>query len=195
MTRSFGILLPVLVFGLLPAAGFAQQPFAFKEKVDAPKTEPAKPSPWREFVSKEGRFRVEFPGEAIPSEAEVQTPVGLGKLHLHSVPAIKMVYGAHYLDYPQSTKRMTSRQLLDAARDEAKQGLGGTIVEENSVSRGGLEGREIVFDVETIQAMVRVQYYVDGGRLYQVTVTGPRDGVMSNAAQRFFKSWELVKSP
>lgn len=184
----------------LTSPTLAQQPFQFKSKPEdlglkseEPPT-PAKRSPWREFVSEEGRFRVEFPGKPIPSEAEIVTPVGPAKLHLQSVPAIKVVFGAHYLDYPQSTKKLSTQKLIDAARDEAKAGLGGTIVEENALPRNDVEGREILFDVPTLQAMCRVQFFVKGGRLYQVTATGPRDSVTSNFAQRFFSSWKPIES-
>lgn len=182
-------------WSFLAAPTHGQTPFSFGDKAEdlGLKSEtPAKRSPWRKFVSKGGGFRVEFPGTAIPSETDVATPHGTAKLHLQSVPAIKVVYGAHYLDYPKSNKKLSVQKLIDAARDEAKAGFGGAIVEETSLARSDVEGREVVFDVPTLQAICRVQYIVRDGRLYEITATGPRDNVMSSAAERFFKSWKLV---
>jgi hypothetical protein len=180
----------------LAGPAFGQEPFRYKtnpEGLGLKSEETSKRSPWREFVSKDGGFRVEFPGTPIASDAEVATPFGTAKIHLQSVPAIKVVYGAHYLDYPQSTKKLSAQKLIDAARDEAKAGFGGKILEENSLARNDVEGREVMFDVPTLQAVCRVQYFVRGGRLYQVAATGPRDMVTTNFSQRFFKSWALVE--
>src|SRR5262245_14626369 len=105
MTRpfAFAFAMGCLALTSLAVPAVAQQPFQFESKPEDLGLKPEqaavpKRSPWREFVSEEGRFRVEFPGKPVASDADIVTPVGTAKLHLQSVPAIKVIYGVHYVD-------------------------------------------------------------------------------------------------
>ncbi len=57
---------------------------------------------WKEFTSKEGRFKVLMPVTPKQKNAETESDFGKGVLHMNTAEAGKSMYAANYSDFPRS---------------------------------------------------------------------------------------------
>ena len=153
--------------------------------------EEKKTSDWKEFASKEGRFKVLMPSEPTHRENETESDFGKGTLIMETVEHSGGMFGANYCDYPAEIKKHSPDRVLDSSRDGCVANLDGKLVSEKKIKLGEHPGRDIQVEVDG-KHIFRARVYLVGQRLYQVVVFGPKELATSKDAEKFLKSFELV---
>lgn len=140
-----------------------------------------------EFVSKEGRFKVSFPGK--PKE---QSKSALGmKIKMFMVEEKDGVFGVAYSDLP-SSRNISADTILTNARIGMLQNVNATLVKEDRITlQGKYPGREIKADVPTRNAELYCSVYLVDGRAYQVLILGKSEWLNSDKARKFLNSFAL----
>lgn len=155
-----------------------------------------RPSPgagWRQYTSKEGRFRVEMPAAPTTDRATMRTPFGELPLHTVNVAGNTTGYVVFYSDYPERVvRRFSATQILRGARDAAVRRLGGRLLKESSTRVNGQPARSLEIEISGGGAIARTTLVLAGRRLYQVTVAAPPDQVRAAAAERFINSFRIL---
>jgi hypothetical protein len=150
------------------------------------------PSEWKEFASKEGRFKVLMPTTPKPDDLETQSDFGKGVLHMNSVVINKVFYAANFTDFPAEVKKVPLKQLYDSSRDGAVANLKGKLAKEADIKLGSYTGREIQIDIADAK-LFRARVYLVDNRLYQIVVMGPKDAAISKEADKFLDSFKLAE--
>lgn len=165
-----------ILAALALAAGLGLTALAAYEKVEA-----------KEFASKDGKFKATFPGPVKTTE----TKAGGTALHTATAqPKPEVVYQVVYFDIPFEVP-------ADKAQETLKQfasALKGMTLSEKDVKLGKekLPAREAVY--ELTGAHLRQLMVLDGKRVYQVSVGGPKkEDVTSKAADQFVGSFRVTK--
>jgi hypothetical protein len=148
---------------------------------------------WKEFASKEGRFKVLMPGTPKQDQAETESDFGKGVLHMNTAQAGKTLYGANYCDFPAEIKKAPLKQVFDSSRDGAVANLEGELAGEKDIKLGEYPGREIQIDVAGGKRLFRVRVYLVDQRLYQVVVFGTKEAATSKEADKFLDSFKLAE--
>lgn len=151
------------------------------------------PTEWKEFASKEGRFKVLMPGTPKQDKAETESDFGKSVLHMNLARAGKAMYGANYSDFPAEIKKADLKQLYDSSRDGAVANLEGKLASEKDIKLGKHPGREIRIDVAKGKQLFRARVYLVGQRLYQVIVLGTPETATSKEADQFLDSFKLAE--
>ena len=147
---------------------------------------------WKEFSSKDGRFTVLMPGTPEQEQADTESDFGKGVLHMNTVQAGKVMYGAHYCDFPAKIKKAPTQQVFDSSRDGAVDNLDGKLADEKEIKLGDYPGREIRIEVAGGKRLFRVRVYLVDQRLYQVVVFGTKATATSKEADKFLDSFTLA---
>jgi hypothetical protein len=147
---------------------------------------------WKEFASKEGRFKVLMRGTPEQYKLDAESDFGKGVLHMNSVQADKTMYGANYCDFPAEIKKAPLKQVYDSSRDGAVANLEGKLASEKDIKLGDYPGREIRIDVAGGKRLFRARVYLVDQRLYQVVVFGTREAATSKDADKFLDSFKLA---
>ncbi len=148
---------------------------------------------WKEFASKEGRFKVLMPGTPKQDKAETESDFGKGVLHMNTVQAGKTMYGANYCDFPAEIKKTPLKQVFDSSRDGAVANLEGKLASEKDIKLGEYPGREILIDLAGGKRLFRVRVYLVDQRLYQVVVFGTKEAATAKEADKFLDSFTLAE--
>src|SRR5262245_40888904 len=107
----------------------------------------ADPPEWKEFASKEGRFKVLMPEKPKQNKVETESDFGKGVMHMNVAQAGKAMYAANYCDFPGAIKNVQLKQLYDSSRDGAVANMAGRLSSEKDIKLGESAGREIRIDV------------------------------------------------
>lgn len=150
-------------------------------------------SQWKEFVAKEGQFKVSMPGAPKQNKLDTESDFGKGVLYMNVVVAGKTMYAANYSDFPAEVKKATLKQVYDSSRDGAVTNMDGKLVSEKDVKLGEHPGREIRIDVAEGKRLFRVRVYLVDQRLYQVVVFGTPEAATSKEADKFLDSFKLTE--
>ena len=148
---------------------------------------------WKEFASKEGRFKVLMPGTVKQYKLDTESDFGKGVLHMNTVEAGKTLYGANYCDFPAEVKKVPRKQVYDSSRDGAVANMEGKLASEKDTKLGEHPGREIRIDVAGGKRLFRVRVYLVEQRLYQVVVFGTPEAATSKEADKFLDSFKLTE--
>jgi hypothetical protein len=161
------------------------------------------PEQWKEFVSKEGGFKVKMPG--VPSEVSqpIETKAGSAVGHLHNLITKTAEYVVGYIVFAQDLETLQpSKVTLDGIRDHTLAKENGKLLSEQDTSAAGHPGRALVIEVS--DGIFHDRYFLVGNRLYTVTVFTPTAKGRSEAdtegirraqeslANRFLNSFNLV---
>ena len=157
---------------------------------------------WKEFLSAEGKFKVQFPG--VPFEGSLAAGSS-GLMHVASYKSAA-VYSAMYFDYFETPKDFVAiMELLDNLRlgefETAQQnGLNPRLLSETSISFDGYPGRFLVLEFSNNQ-IYRRKMFVMKNRVYIVTATAPKDdpkvsnGKYEALSLKFINSLSLLEQP
>jgi hypothetical protein len=148
---------------------------------------------WKEFVSKEGRFKVLMPGAPKQDKAETESDFGKGLLHMNVAQAGMAIYGANYVDFPAEVKKAPLKQVYDSSRDGAVANMAGKLASEKDVKLGEYPGREIRIEVGEGKRLFRARVFLIEQRLYQVVVFGAPEVAASKDADKFLDSFKLAE--
>jgi len=147
---------------------------------------------WKEFTSKEGRFKVLMPDTPKQRENETESDFGKATLIMETVEHAGGMFGANYCDYPADIKKLSADRVLDSSRDGCVANLDGKLLSDKKIKLGGHPGRDIQVEVDG-KHIFRARVYLVEQRLYQVVVFGPKDLATSKDALKFLDSFELVE--
>lgn len=146
---------------------------------------------WKEFSSKDGRFRVLMPGTPAPAEVKFDSEYGPASFHMNTVEGGESFYGAHYCDYTEAIKKVAAKRVYDSSRDGAAENMQGKVVGEGDVKLGTHAGREIRIEVDG-RSLFRARVFLVGTRLYQVVFYGPKGAATSKEVDRYLDSFKLT---
>ena len=157
----------------------------------------ASPAAWKEFLSKEGGFAIQFPG--IPKESSQS--MGEVDVKMHQLHA-SFEYSVMYADYPDwandSDPRLAKR-ILDSGLEGAVAETKSKLLEVEEISLDNHPGRRYTERMPD-GSVLRGKTFLVGHRLYQVAITTPKeDGAIpeairlyEDAANKFLASFRLV---
>jgi hypothetical protein len=193
---SIALCLVATVCVWVVAFGLSAPLDAIPPSISAPVSiaDPIQASDWEEFTSTAGRFSVVMPGAPVEQTQVVETDAGAVDLYMYLVDKGTAAYIAGYADYPQELISQTDTQtLLQNARDGALANVGGSLMNERSISLDGHAGLEI--EVETSDPPTQVAYlvarfYLVENRLYQTLVVTLNNA--SSDTERFLDSFVLL---
>jgi hypothetical protein len=145
---------------------------------------PAQPE-WKEFSSKEGKFKALFPG-AAKSETRDAGPL---RLHAHGVEVRDGVCMVSYADLPAGTDFDYAASIRGMA-----QPWGGKIISEKDIDIEGTRGRAFEMEVtKPKQGYATGRIVVINGRLYQIFALGANMRAKEPDVQKFLSSFKLTK--
>lgn len=184
--------------------------FAFSVTAQDPPA-PAKgntPDTWKEFTSKEGKFRVLLPGTPQQQDRVLQTPIGAVKTHDFFLQSDVSAYYLSYAEFPNvgALTPQENKEMLDSSRNRALSD-GARLISESDVLVSGNPGREVIAEKQGM--ILRARFVYVDGRLYNVILGVTANTAFSsgkpsaNAADRtelfesistkFFDSFKLTK--
>ncbi len=147
---------------------------------------------WKEFLCKEGRFKVLMPGIPKQEEVETESDFGPSLLHMNTVEAGGSFYGAHFNDFPEAVKSVSLEQFYDSSRDVAAANMRGKVIGEEDVKLGDHPGREVRIEVNGGKHLFRSRVFLVGTRLHQIVVFGTKKAATSEDADKFLDSLKLI---
>jgi hypothetical protein len=148
---------------------------------------------FREFVSKEGRFKAKFPG----NPKEQSKGAFAFSIKMFAIEEKDGTMGVAYMDLPNGTEKLTSQQ-IDAGLSEARKAiihmLDARLISESPVNlRGKYKGREFKGEVPSINAELFCSMYFVKGRVYQVMIFGKDFWMNSDKARKFLNSFSVIE--
>lgn len=157
---------------------------------------------WKEFSSKEGGFKVRFPGTPI----ETSLPAGSsGLMHVAGYNSAAL-YTVMYVDYYETPKDFVAiMELLDNLRlgefeTLEKQGRDPRLLSETSIWWNGYPGRFLELELSNNQ-IYRTRTIIVKNRVYITTVTAVMDDPKASErryeklALKFIDSFSLLEQP
>ncbi len=148
---------------------------------------------WKEFVSKEGRFKVLMPGTPKADKVATESDFGKGTLSMNVAQSGNVMYGANYSDFPPGIKKTPIKQLFDSSRDGAVANLQGKLASEKDIKLGDHPGRELRIEVAGGKQLFRARVFLVDQRIYQVVVLSSPEAATSKEADRFLDSFKLTE--
>lgn len=149
---------------------------------------------WKEFSSKEGRFKVLLPGK--PQERK--QPVGNNIEQVqYLIDGGDRAYLIAYQDDAnfKNADDAVVKQALGAGRDAAVASLKGKLLSQKEFKFDKkYSGLEFQIDIPD-SGIYRSRIFMVKERLYQITVLGPKDVATSKEADKFLDSFKLVSAP
>lgn len=149
----------------------------------------------KEYVSKEGRFRVQQVGEPKSESKNLSTAAGVLEVKTERFEGVRdVMLAVVYTDYPESFREVDSRKLIDGVC-EGMRGVDGKITRsrEDTLGEGESTSTGRAVRIEAGRNVIQARVFFVGNRLYQVMVSGPRDPVEGKVAQDFLSSFDLAK--
>jgi len=150
------------------------------------------PAQWKEFVSKEGGFKIKMPGVPTAVTQPVESKSGTVVAHFHSLITKSAEYVVGYTEVSQNLETVQpSKGTLDAIRDRTLAKENGKLLSEQDVSVAGHPGRALVIEVS--DGVFRDKYFLVANRLYTVTVFTPAtNGQSDGDTARIRRAQETV---
>ncbi len=144
---------------------------------------------WQTLNSKEGRFKIDFPGKPANQSQPVTLPnLTSTTLYMWTLETPTNNYMTGYNDYPDALVRINSETLLKGARDGAISMTGGKFKSEKKISYGVFPGREVTYMVGGDKTIIQ-RIYIVNNRLYQMAVGFITGKEAPNDTAKFFNSF------
>jgi hypothetical protein len=147
---------------------------------------------FKEFSSKDGKFKAQFPGEPMTKTIDA---AGV-KAKTFTVEEKNGGYVVSYADLPIPADEGADliEKRLDGSRDGMVKNIRGTLTGEKKIKLADkYPGREITADLPGKKGVIRARIYIVGKRLYQVLVIGTEDTAKSADATKFLESFQLIQ--
>lgn len=196
MTRK---LFPILfVLGLLGVEGIGQVAPPPPPRVATGRDTAAGP-----FESREGGFKVQFPGPPTHEFRDVDVSFGKARIHTFTRGTALGAYTVGYLDFPTAIKdKFDLDTRFDVMREAQVKRVNGRVMEENEHYHGTNYGRHLVIESEEITQTFRVIMVEQ--RLFTLTVitrgklsrqTGALKASNEQRIKRFMDSFTVTQIP
>lgn len=156
---------------------------------------------WLTTQNIDGRFRVESPGPLREALDTVTTAVGDQVYHtlFFKAPedgtAENLIYVLSYVDYPEGALADSTDlidELLKSTQDGAVQALSGELIYTTEREVADHPGRLWRINYKDGQAVARALAFVIGDRYYEMKTFGLAQSGLSDASDRFFKSFRYL---
>ncbi len=159
---------------------------------------------WEQIDNLEGRFRIETPGPLEHKIDTLETAVGEQVFHTYffKVPELEraenLIYVLSYVDYPAGALHQDStelvRELLASTEESAAEALRGEVVYATDREVLGYPGRIWRIDYKDGEAQARTLAFVVGGRYYELKTFALSGRGLSEASDKFFRSFRLLST-
>lgn len=146
---------------------------------------------WRDFEPPGGNFKVRLPGE--PSHFTRQESID-GNKHTFQIYELRQpgsLCGISYFDLPKAAA--SSEEALNGARDGLLKSLRGRLLREDKLSLMNAVGRDIECERTEDGALIRLQLYLAGQRLYVLKVEESDKAAPTFNAPKFFQSFAIIR--
>lgn len=148
---------------------------------------------WKPFVDQKAGFSVLLPGKPTVDKRQIKTSAGNLTVTLFVLEEKKTTFAVSLAVFPaKAVEADTLEQRLDKARDGAVATSGGTLKSEKKIALDQHPGRELHIE-NSSPGLVVTRMYVVKNRLYQVTITGPRQLLKDPATLKFLESFRLAR--
>jgi hypothetical protein len=151
---------------------------------------------WEPFESKDGWFRVEFPGSPQVTKVPQATPAGTININQFMVERSSGAYGVGYFDIPEvgSNVNLESQEFIESMARGSFNGMGGSSFTKKVIDFEGYPGLEAEGRVRQgdVRGLARIRYYVVEKRVYILLVVGTNSFTNSGDTGKFFNSFQLI---
>lgn len=152
---------------------------------------------WKEHTTKEGRFKIKFPGDPIKQEQNVPTGQGQLQMHILAVEADggNQAFMVMYNDYPEAhIKDNKPDDLLKLAKDGVLSSSNGKVSKERAIKVDGHPGLEFAFEGNSGGREMKCSWrvYLVKNRLYQLAIIRFGQATAPDDVKRFFDSFSLT---
>jgi hypothetical protein len=149
---------------------------------------------WKEYASKEGRFKVHFPEEPVAGKIPNQKP----EMHRVGVKRPKLDALGYTLTWTVKDQPYKDDQAEQAFMKGVQLGsvnaTKGTLESEAEIKLNGVPGREFTFKISD-DSYYRYRVFVDKTYVYHLLVMGrDKKAVESEDAVKYLKSFEIEKT-
>jgi hypothetical protein len=152
----------------------------------------------KEFTSKEGGFSVKLPGKPKEKVQNVQAPSGKAEVQRTYVCASDPKATYYILDHGMQNlagaDRTTLNKVLEEGSKAAEKSLNGKLLNQKQVALGKYPGLEYQIESAKAGGVYRCRAYIVDGRMYLVTISGPKDLATSKTADEYLESFQLLKT-
>ena len=195
MNPTMAIRLTIYLILLIAPAINAQNPptpaadFAFEQ--------------WKEYISKEGAFRVLMPGVPTELSQPIEDKPGSAVAYVVSLTTKTAEYSVTFTSFGRDLETMQpSKVTLDGLRDRMLLKESGKLVSEEDVLLDGHPGRSVV--IEVVDGIFRDRWFLVKDRLYGISIFTPTANAATAAnlegirkaqdsiGKQFLESFKLV---
>lgn len=143
---------------------------------------------WKEVVSRDGAFRIQFPAEPKQGKKEMETAAGKLISHSYILEEGPISFFVSWLEFPAPYVRQTGEvDILNGAKEAFFKRFKGKFTKERIVRLGAAAGRDATFVTED-DVHFRLRLFLRGNRLVQTMVMSEPEYIDSSDANRFFDS-------
>jgi regulation of enolase protein 1 (concanavalin A-like superfamily) len=153
-------------------------------------------TPWQTYVSKDGQFLVDFPGQSTGSHTRTSNgPSGRTKVIVVEYDSPSVMYVAEKVVLSTAPVKGTEGRILDQYRDFFKAIFRGQVITEKSVRREAMRGRDFTIRGQPERrgdvATIRVRMYLAGPAIYALIAIAAPNRELPDDTGRFFGSFAL----
>ena len=152
------------------------------------------PAGWREVISAQGNFRAVMPQPVVERTRTMASPAGpvTDTQLLRETDGKNLGYSITFAEFsPTQVAKMSLEKIIDAGRDAMLKQYAGQLEADRETERDGRRGREVIISVPG-RGRFLMHYYIDGSRLYTLTVVGSTASLDSNEVRAFFDSFHFT---
>ena len=147
---------------------------------------------WEEYISDEGKYKVDFPGNPEIKTQKVNTKIGEIQITMAMLESNNIAYMASFNDYTSEfIKNSNEKDLLDGARDGAVANVQGKLLSELIIELNNIPGREIKIETADGKNTIIQRVYLAGSRLYQVSVVTPKTQSFDKNINKYLDSFKI----
>lgn len=156
---------------------------------------------WKEYISYEGEFKVETPGEIKEVINTAETTLGQLEYHIFvhqdtDSDADNLMYMISYCDYPQGSIHSDSTELIkeffDATIEESTKSVYGKLIYSNDIKVHNFPGKLWRVDYGEGRGIIRTKAFIKGNRFYTIQTACNRDKSLNMSSDKFMDSFYLL---
>ncbi len=164
------------------------------------------PDDWVKVDNKPGRFSIMFPRNPEATEQELETEIGMLKMHIFMYEVGKFkdenaVYGLIYSDYPDTLVNSDFKdEYIDEFFENAIKGMlesvkGKVVSASKSSYMGKYPGKTVKISFMDGEGIMNLQVFLVKNRAYILQVGCEARADNNASATRFFKSFTITEPP
>ncbi len=159
---------------------------------------------WKKLKKEDFEFRVEFPVTPESSQQSVPTDIGPQIMDMYSGDMtgsrttgnlfFSMIRTEYPAEYFENADDQFEKERLDGAVNGAVTNVNGSLLSQEFVSFNGYPGREIIIGVYNNTSFLHMNVYLVDNKLYILQVIADDKKKENEERQRFFESFDLIKT-